>query len=179
MNSELPESVICMMFRGSGPGCVHNSNSEHLRGTIHRKLKGMEAISNFVGCLAHIESSESSIGFECVQKSKFEHLRGTKYRKIRRMEANNPPNVSAPMANKDVVGQVVALYALAIIQQNQSGIRLSDQHRLDCEVYACHILHAIQRLAMSIESSVVHIHCNAIRGHGTFSESAHRKLRPF
>ena len=27
-DSELPESVICIMFRGSGPGSVQNSNSE-------------------------------------------------------------------------------------------------------------------------------------------------------
>ena len=42
-NSELPESIICIMYRGSGPGCVQNSNSEHLRGTIYYKIHRMEA----------------------------------------------------------------------------------------------------------------------------------------
>ena len=43
LNSELPESVICIMFRGSGPGCVQNSNFEYLRGTKYCKIRRMEA----------------------------------------------------------------------------------------------------------------------------------------
>ena len=42
---ELPESIICIMFRGSGPGCVQGSSSEHLRGPIYYKLHRMETKS--------------------------------------------------------------------------------------------------------------------------------------
>ena len=42
-DSELPESIIRIMFRGSGLGDVQNSNSEHLRGTKHHKIYRMEA----------------------------------------------------------------------------------------------------------------------------------------
>ena len=42
-DSELPESIIRIMFRGSGLGDVQNSNSEHLRGTKHHKIHRMEA----------------------------------------------------------------------------------------------------------------------------------------
>ena len=44
-DSELPESVVCIMFRGSGLGGVENSSFEHLRGPIYRKIQGMEAHS--------------------------------------------------------------------------------------------------------------------------------------
>ena len=44
-DSELPESIIRIMFRGSGLGDVQNSNSEHLRGTKHPKIHRMEANS--------------------------------------------------------------------------------------------------------------------------------------
>ena len=44
-DSELPESIIRIMFRGSGLGDVQNSNSEHLRGTKYHKIHRMEAKS--------------------------------------------------------------------------------------------------------------------------------------
>ena len=37
------ESIICIMYSGSGLGGVQNLNSEHLRGTINRKIQWMEA----------------------------------------------------------------------------------------------------------------------------------------
>ena len=37
-DSELPESVICIMFRESGPGGVQNLSFEHLRGPIYCKI---------------------------------------------------------------------------------------------------------------------------------------------
>ena len=43
LNFKLLESVIRIMFRGSGPGGVQNSNSEHLRGRKYRKIDRMEA----------------------------------------------------------------------------------------------------------------------------------------
>ena len=42
-DSELPESIIRIMFRGSGLGDVQNSNSEHLRGTKYHKIYRKEA----------------------------------------------------------------------------------------------------------------------------------------
>ena len=42
---ELPDSVICKMFRGSGPGDVQNLSFEHLRGPNYCKIQGMEATS--------------------------------------------------------------------------------------------------------------------------------------
>ena len=42
-DSELPESIIRIMFRGSGLGDVQNSNSEHLQGTKYLKIHRMEA----------------------------------------------------------------------------------------------------------------------------------------
>ena len=44
-NSEPPENIICIMFGGSGPECVQNSNSEDLRGTKYHKIHRMEAKS--------------------------------------------------------------------------------------------------------------------------------------
>ena len=54
-DSELPESIIRIMFRGSGLGDVQNSNSEHLRGTKYRKMHRIER-KNFV------ESAKSRVG---------------------------------------------------------------------------------------------------------------------
>ena len=39
------ENRICLMFRGSGPGHIQKSNSEHFRRTEYCKIQRMEAKS--------------------------------------------------------------------------------------------------------------------------------------
>ena len=70
-NSELPDSMICIMYRGSGSRGVQISDSELPESIIRIMFRGS--------------------GLGDVQNSNSEHLRGTKYQKIHRMEAKSPP----------------------------------------------------------------------------------------
>ena len=74
LNSELPDSMICIMYGGFGSRGVQISDSE-LPESIIRIMFG--------GC-----------GLGDVQNSNSEHLRGTEYRQIHRMEAKSPPEPS-------------------------------------------------------------------------------------
>ena len=58
MNSELPETVICIMHRGSGPGGVQNSNSEHLEALKRRQGRWIVTLPFFRALLgAHNHSA--------------------------------------------------------------------------------------------------------------------------